>query len=161
LPIGYRSGKHFTVHAIPQLFGRKRYVMRKPRNYPQSRPFALEIIAPDFAFAAGHRRIAINFVAGSCRALQWGDAGDPSAHREPDRMPDAGRKAYGCRLSLGQLTSRSDQIISACRGAPEFQPHLVTAPVRTGRDHLVQGGFNSANSMMTVGVFQSDACVIS
>jgi hypothetical protein len=28
------------------------------------RPFALEITAGDFAFAPGHRRIAISFVAG-------------------------------------------------------------------------------------------------
>jgi hypothetical protein len=29
------------------------------------RPFALAITAVDFAFAAGHRRIAISFVAGT------------------------------------------------------------------------------------------------
>jgi hypothetical protein len=37
--------------------------MRELWSYPQPRPFPLEIAAGDFAFAVGHRRIAIIFVA--------------------------------------------------------------------------------------------------
>jgi hypothetical protein len=44
------------------LFGRERHVMRELGNYPQSRPFALEITGGDFAFAVGHRR-AISLLA--------------------------------------------------------------------------------------------------
>jgi hypothetical protein len=40
-------------------------VVREMRNYPKWRPFPLEIAADDFSFAAGHRRIAISFVAGT------------------------------------------------------------------------------------------------
>jgi hypothetical protein len=39
-----------------RLFGRKRHVMR---------PFALEITAGNFAFAAGHRLTAISLLAGT------------------------------------------------------------------------------------------------
>ena len=38
--------------------------MRKLRNYPQSRPFAVEITVGDFVSAAGHRLTAISLVAG-------------------------------------------------------------------------------------------------
>jgi hypothetical protein len=44
--------------------------MRELRNYPQSRPSALEITAGDFAFAAGHRLIAISFVAVTLKPLR-------------------------------------------------------------------------------------------
>jgi hypothetical protein len=49
-----------TVDEAPRLFGRKRHVIR---------PFALEITAGDFAFAASHRLIAISFVAGTLNSL--------------------------------------------------------------------------------------------
>jgi hypothetical protein len=39
-------------------------MMRELRNYPQPRPFALEIIARDFVFEV-HRRNVISFVAGT------------------------------------------------------------------------------------------------
>jgi hypothetical protein len=55
----------FTVHAVPHLFGRERHMMRELRNYPQPRPFALEIIARDFVFEVSHRRNVISFVAGT------------------------------------------------------------------------------------------------
>jgi hypothetical protein len=45
---------HFAAREAPHLFGRERHVMR---------PLALEITAGDFAFTAGHRRIAISFAA--------------------------------------------------------------------------------------------------
>jgi hypothetical protein len=45
--------------------------MRELRNYPRSRPCALEIIARDFALATGHRRIAISFMAGTLKHLRW------------------------------------------------------------------------------------------
>jgi hypothetical protein len=44
--------------------------MPELRNYPQSRPFALEIIAGDFAFAVGHHHITI-FVASILKHLRW------------------------------------------------------------------------------------------
>jgi hypothetical protein len=45
---------HLAVLEAPHLVRRQRYVMR---------PSALEIVAGDFALAAGYRRIAISFVA--------------------------------------------------------------------------------------------------
>jgi hypothetical protein len=58
-PARYDTGSakyDFTVHAVQHLFGRERHVML---------PFALEISAGDFAFAADHRRIAISLLAGT------------------------------------------------------------------------------------------------
>jgi hypothetical protein len=56
-PIRPPPYKHYlAVHEAPHLFGRKRDVMR---------PFALEIVAGNFALSAGHRRIAISLVAGT------------------------------------------------------------------------------------------------
>jgi hypothetical protein len=60
-----------TVHGVPHLFGRKRHVMREPRNFPQPRRFALGITVGDFAFAMGHRRIAISFVAFTLKHPRW------------------------------------------------------------------------------------------
>jgi hypothetical protein len=61
---------HLTVHGVAHLFRQKRSVMRELRNYPQSRPFALEITVGDFAFATDHR-LAISFVAGILKPLRW------------------------------------------------------------------------------------------
>jgi hypothetical protein len=48
---------HLSVHGVPHFFGRERHVMR---------PFALEITAGDFAFAAGHLHSPI----GLCRHVR-------------------------------------------------------------------------------------------
>jgi hypothetical protein len=37
----------------------------------EQRPFPLEITAVDFAFAEGHRRMAVSPVAGTLKHLRW------------------------------------------------------------------------------------------
>jgi hypothetical protein len=60
-----------TVLKAPHLFGRERHVMG---------PYALEIAVGDFALAAGHRRTAINLLAGTlCSAAAFSTASRSSA----------------------------------------------------------------------------------
>jgi hypothetical protein len=62
-------------------------MMRELRKYPKWRPIALEIIAGDFAFADGHRRIAINLVATLNSAAAFSIAAAASgASTVPSRM---------------------------------------------------------------------------
>jgi hypothetical protein len=56
--------------------------MRELRSCPQPRPFPLEIAAADFAFAVGHRGIAISFVASTLKPLALAST-DPDTRRRP------------------------------------------------------------------------------
>jgi hypothetical protein len=51
------------------------------------RPFALEIAAGHFAFAADHRRIAISFVAGTLKSLR---SPPPILTRDDGRLSTVG-----------------------------------------------------------------------
>jgi hypothetical protein len=69
--------------------------MRELRNYPKWRPFALEIIARDFALAAPYRRIAISFVAGTLKPLRW-----------PPQIMTLTKRDAGLNCAGGQLLRR-------------------------------------------------------
>jgi hypothetical protein len=91
------------VHEAPHLFGWKRNVVP---------PFALEITAGDFAFAAGHRRIAINLLVGT---LNSGAAVSIAAAScdLPDRLlchsPDR-RRFLSALSNLRQVQKSTDEV---------------------------------------------------